>query len=65
MSDFNLVQEKPEVFSVDARKCKSLEEMGLLINALGIAMTKEFAAENNIEHLLQDEMQFDLPNLEK
>ncbi len=45
---------KPEVFPIDARKCKSLEEMGLIINALGMAMTKEFATENGLEHLLQE-----------
>ena len=56
-TEYTLVQEenKPEVFPIDARKCKSLEEMGLIINALGMAMTKEFAAENGLEHLLQIE----------
>lgn len=54
-NEYTLVQEenKPEVFPIDARKCKSLEEMGLIINALGMAMTKEFAAENGLEHLLE------------
>ena len=56
-NEYTLVQEeiKPEVFPIDARKCKSLEEMGLIVNALGMAMTKEFAAEQGLEHLLQIE----------
>ena len=56
-NEYTLVQEenKPEVFPIDARKCQSLEEMGLIINALGMAMTKEFAAENGLEHLLNEE----------
>jgi len=53
MEEINFTPEqeiKPAVFPIDARKCKSLEEMGLIINALGMAMTKEFAAENGLEH---------------
>ena len=46
---------QPEVFPVDATKCKSLEEMGILFNALGIAMTKEYAKENGLTHLLKTE----------
>jgi len=48
-------EDKPEVFPIDARKCKSLEEMGLIVNALGMAMTKEFAKEQGLEHLLNEE----------
>ena len=58
MEEINFTPEqdnKPEVFPIDARKCKSLEEMGLIINALGMAMTKEFATENGLEHLLNEE----------
>ncbi len=56
MEEINFTPEqdnKPSVFPIDARKCKSLEEMGLIINALGMAMTKEFATENGLEHLLE------------
>ena len=43
--------EQPKVYAVDATKA-TLEEMGILFNALGIAMTKEYAAEQGLEHLL-------------
>ena len=58
MSEYTLVQpevQQPKVFPVDATKCKSLEEMGILFNALGIAMTKEYAEENGLEHLLVEQ----------
>lgn len=59
MEEINFTPEttptKPAVFPIDARKCKSLEEMGLIINALGMAMTKEFAVEQGLEHLLNEE----------
>ncbi len=51
----NMPQEQPEVFPVDATKAKSLEEIGVLFNALGIAMTKEYAKERGLEHLLATE----------
>ena len=55
MSEYTLKQpEQPEVFPIDATKCQSLEEMGMLLNALGMAMTKEYATANNLEHLLSD-----------
>ena len=56
MEEINFTPEqeiKPAVFPIDARKCKSLEEMGLIINALGMAMSMEFAEEHNLTHLLQ------------
>lgn len=58
MSDYTLVpqeQQQPEVFPIDATKCNNLKEMGILLNALGLAMTKEYAAENGLEHLLKVE----------
>lgn len=48
-------QEQPVVFPVDATKCKNLKEMGILFNALGIAMTKEYAEQMGLEHLLKVE----------
>ena len=51
MSDYTLVKEEPTVYPVDATKA-SLEEMGILFNALGIAMTVEYAKERGLEHLL-------------
>lgn len=44
--------EQPVVYPVDATKAKSLEEMGVLFNALGIAMTVEYAKERGLDHLL-------------
>jgi len=53
MSEFTLQQDKPQVYKIDATKA-TLEEMGMLFNQLGIAMTKEYAAERGLEHLLED-----------
>ena len=50
-NDYTLVQPEPTVYPVDATKA-SLEEMGVLFNALGIAMTVEYAKERGLEHLL-------------
>ena len=50
-TNFQPVQEQPVVYPVDATKA-TLEEMGILFNALGIAMTREYAAERGMEHLL-------------
>jgi hypothetical protein len=58
MSDYTLVQpevQQPEVFPIDATKCQSLEEVGMLLNALGLAMTKEYAEQNGLTHLLKTE----------
>ncbi len=55
MSEFELVKPEPTVYPVDATKAKSLEEMGILFNALGIAMTIEYAKERGLEHLLNTE----------
>ena len=52
MEDYTLVKPDPVVYPVDATKAKSIEEMGILFNALGIAMTEEYAKERGLEHLL-------------
>lgn len=44
--------EQPPMYGVDATKAKSLEELGLLFNALGLGMTKEYAEQNGLLHLL-------------
>ena len=57
MSEFSYQptkKEEPIVYPVDATKA-SLEEMGVLFNALGIAMTVEYAKERGLEHLLNIE----------
>ena len=51
MSEYTLVKDEPTVYPVDATKA-TLEEMGILFNALGIAMTVEYAKERGLEHLL-------------
>lgn len=51
MSEYTLVKPEPTVYPVDATKA-SLEEMGILFNALGIAMTVEYAEERGLKHLL-------------
>lgn len=51
MEEYTLVQPEPTVYPVDATKA-TLEEMGVLFNALGIAMTVEYAKERGLEHLL-------------
>ena len=50
-NEYTLVQPEPTVYPVDATKA-TLEEMGVLFNALGIAMTVEYAKERGLEHLL-------------
>lgn len=47
-------KQEPVVYPVDATKA-TLEEMGVLFNALGIAMTKEYAEERGLLHLLKIE----------
>ena len=54
MSEYTLVKEEPTVYPVDATKA-TLEEMGVLFNALGIAMTVEYAEERGLAHLLNME----------
>lgn len=47
------LQQTPEepVLRIDLRKVKSLEELGGLLNTLGMGMTRAYAEENNLEHL--------------
>ena len=52
--NFNPTPE-PKVYPIDATKAKSLEEIGVLFNALGIAMTKEYAEERGLSHMLKEE----------
>ncbi len=51
MSEYVLQKPEPTVYPVDATKA-TLEEMGILFNALGIAMTVEYAKERGLAHLL-------------
>jgi len=58
MSEFNYTpvqKEEPTVYPIDATKATSIQEMGVLFNALGIAMTKEYAEQMGLLHLLKEE----------
>ena len=44
--------EQPTVYPIDATKCNDIKEIGILLNALGMAMTKEYAEANGLSHLL-------------
>lgn len=48
----SLTPEQPELYPVDATKCKDIREVGVLLNALGLAMTKEYAELNGLDHVL-------------
>jgi hypothetical protein len=53
MEEINFTpQEQPTVYPVDATKATSIMDMAILFNALGIAMTEEYAKERGLEHLL-------------
>ena len=47
--------EQPQMYGVDAAKAQSIEELGMLLNALGLGMTKEYAEVNGLTHLLKIE----------
>ena len=54
--EFNPEQpEQPQMYGVDATKAKSIKELGTLLNALGLGMTKEYAEVNGLTHLLKIE----------
>ena len=55
LPELEVQQAQPVVVPVDATKCKNLKEMGILFNALGIAMTKEYAEQMGLEHILKTE----------
>jgi hypothetical protein len=60
-------QNQPEMISIDCTQCKSIKELGMLMNGLGLAVTEEWAKQNNLEHILvkQPEMiELNLPDLE-
>jgi len=44
--------EQPEILPIDATKAQSIEEIGILLNALGLGMTADFAKKNKLEHML-------------
>lgn len=57
-------QNQPEMIAIDCTKCKSIEELGMLMNGLGLAVTEEWAKENKLEHILvKQPSKLELPNL--
>jgi len=45
-------QEQPVIFPLDATKAESIQQLGIIFNALGVGMTKEFAETHGLEHML-------------
>jgi len=48
---YSAPQPEEPVLRIDLRKCQSIEEMGHLLNTLGMGMTRTYAKENKLEHL--------------
>lgn len=46
--------EPPQVYPINTMKIQSLDDVKVLLAVLGLAMTKEFAKEHNLTHLLDD-----------
>lgn len=44
--------QQPEMFPIDATKATSLQELGIIFNALGVGVTEEFAKTFNLEHMV-------------
>ena len=44
--------QQPVIFPLDATKAESIQQLGIIFNALGVGMTKEFAETHNLEHML-------------
>lgn len=54
--DYNLAEQAPQpptVYPVITNNIKDLEDVKKLLNALGLAMTKEYAEENGLSHLIE------------
>jgi hypothetical protein len=43
---------QPEIFPIDATKATSIQELGIIFNALGVGVTEEFAKTFNLEHMV-------------
>lgn len=44
--------QQPEMFPIDATKATSIQELGIIFNALGVGVTEEFAKTFNLEHMV-------------
>ena len=58
-------QPQPEIYPIDATKAVTIQELGIIFNALGVGMTKEFAETHNLEHLLVPQREGDVWQEEK
>ena len=43
---------QPEMFNIDATRATSIQEIGILFNALGVAVTEDFAKLHKLEHMI-------------
>ncbi len=44
--------QQPELYPVDCTKVETIQELGIIFNALGVGVTEEFAKLHNLEHLV-------------
>ena len=51
---------QPEIWPIDATKAMTIQELGIIFNALGVGMTKEFAKLHNLEHMLAPQRENDV-----
>ena len=52
--------QQPKIYPIDATKAVTIQELGIIFNALGVGMTKEFAETHNLEHLLVPQREGDV-----
>jgi len=57
--------QQPEIYPIDATKAVTIQELGIIFNALGVGMTKEFAEMHNLEHMLVPQREGDVWQEEK
>ena len=44
--------QQPELLNIDCTKARNIQEIGILFNALGIAITEDFAKLHQLEHMI-------------
>ena len=67
MGQYHIPFEKAnqEIYPIDATKAVTIQELGIIFNALGVGMTKEFAETHKLEHLLMEQREGDVWQEEK
>lgn len=43
---------QPELYPIDCTKAETIQELGIIFNALGVGITEEFAKLHQLEHLV-------------